>query len=141
LSSVAPRGGPAGTAGQALVELALLLPLLGAIFLLLLAGGQWIAEEIALTNAARTAAVAAADAVNRGSDPTAAAIAAADAEGGALRCGGGSAPPSCVAVVTETGPLSGATLEAVTVYETTPSWWPGEPRWTLTARAAAAVAG
>ena len=139
---MAPVGrAPRGTEGQALVELALLLPLMMALFLLVMTGGQWLSAEIALTNAARAAALAAAGAVQRGQAPLPAAVAAADAEGGTLQCSGASVPSSCVTVAEETGPESGATIEAVTVYERTASWWPGEPRTTLTARAAAAVAG
>ncbi len=138
-----PQAAPAaaGSAGQALVEMALLLPLLAAVLLLLLVGGQWMAQEIALTDAARAGAVAAAAAADRGLDPQTAAVQAADAEGGTLQCSGAGVPASCVAVTAGTGAESGVALEIVTVYGGTPAWWPGEPQITLTARAAAAVAG
>ena len=140
------RGRPAaalprasGEAGQSLVEFSLLLPLLCALAALLLGGGQLLAAEIALTQAARAGAVAAAAAVARGDAPLPAAQQAADGEDGSLSCGGAGVPAGCVAVSAATGAQSGIALEMATVYESVQPWWPGLPALTLQATAGAAA--
>lgn len=123
--------------GQALVELALVLPLLVAFAGLILIGGQLMAVEVRLTDAARAGAVAAAAAADHGGSPQTAAAEAASAEGGPLSCRGAGLPASCVSLSSASGAPSGVQMEVVTVYDTAVPWWPGPPI-TVQARAAAA---
>lgn len=125
--------------GQALVETALLLPLLLALAVLVVIGAELLRTEIGLTDAARAGAAAAAGAATRGASPQTAAEQAAAAEGVHLHCAGIGVPPGCVSVATATGPQSGVHMEVVDVYDTVVPWWPFGGVITLHAEAAAAV--
>ena len=70
--------------GQAIVETAVALPLMVLMFAIFVTAGQLIGFTLGLTNAAGTAAVAAAHAANKtGGDPTQAAVTAVNQEQGA----------------------------------------------------------
>lgn len=106
--------------GQALVETALLLPLLAVLVLAAVDGGQLMSASIALTNAAAAGArAAAADYVHGDAAGQIAADAAqaAHAEGASLNCSGTGLPPGCIAVQAATTP-GGTPDEVVTVYDT-----------------------
>ena len=123
--------------GQAVVEAAIIVPSVVALFMLISIGGQLLSTELALTNAAGAAASAAAVAVYRGTDPQTAALQAVAAQGLSLACGG--SPPGCVSVSSQTGTESGAPMEVVTVHdEVVPWWWSSGPIG-LVAQAASAT--
>lgn len=137
-----PRSGPAivraasrfrpplhGAPGQAVVELAVALPVLVALAMLVFAGGRLLATSVALADAARAGAVAAASDVARGQPGQAesAAVAAAAGEGAPLSCAGDGIPADCVAVATATGGSSGEPMEVVTVYDRVDTGVPGLP--------------
>lgn len=137
----APRSRPPvrGALGQAVVELAVALPLLVALATLVFAGGRLLATSVALTDAARAGAVAAASDVARGQPSQAAsdAVAAAAAEGTPLSCSGDGIPDGCVAVATTTGSTSGEPMEVVTVYDQVNTGVPGLPPLQIQEQAAA----
>jgi Flp pilus assembly protein TadG len=125
--------------GQAVVELALVLPALIVLAMLVLAGGRLLATSVALADAARAGAVAAAADVARGQAGQALqdATAAAAAEGLNLTCSGPDAPAGCVAVATEAGGSSGEQMEVVTVYDLVDTGFPGLQPIQIHQRAAA----
>lgn|GEM_PF-3844388 len=125
--------------GQALVETALLLPVLLALAILVIIGAELLQTEIDITDAARAGAAAAAAAATRGASAQRAAQQAAGAEGIHLSCSGAGIPTSCVSVAAATGTQSGVQMEVVDVYDTLAPWWPVGGGITLHAAAAAAV--
>ena len=124
--------------GQALVEMALLLPLLLAVAMLIVRGGQLLAIEIGMTGTARFAAAAAAAAIAHGGSPLAAAQAVVASASGTWTCGGAGVPVGCVTVTAQTGNASGVSLEVATVYNAVVPWWLGGSPVILRAQGVAA---
>ena len=108
--------------------------------MLVFAGVRLISTSIALTDAARAGAVAAASDVARGQpggQEAQDAAAAAMSEGLPLSCSGPGVPAGCVAVATQTGGSSGEQMEVITVYDQVDTGFPGLKPIQVHAQAAA----
>lgn len=109
------RKAPGKSRGQALVEFALVMPILLLLLAVVATGGQMLASDISLTQAARAGAVAAAeDASATPKDPisvqtTDARTAANNEQGGAnvITCSGSGVPSGCVTVTDLSAPGPG----------------------------------
>jgi Flp pilus assembly protein TadG len=108
--------------GQAIVETAVALPLMVVMFAVLVSAGQLIGYADGLTNAAGTAASAAAHAATRNGDPVQAAVSAVNQEQGVsswTACTSGSVSPPCVAVTPAThvtGSGASITVEQIVLH-------------------------